>query len=426
MHAMQHGAAVFVVFLVQMLVIAADGEASQRTAAPAVERTVLETTTTTTTTVPLARVTVPTTTSTTTTIPPDDTTTTSTTTTTTLRPLDPVTFEALARIDTIRDYTDFTTQGPSRWRSSIDGLEEFSLVSTADGAEQPVFWLPPRGDHDQPLLVVLHSWSSRYTQHAGIPYAQWAQENGWAVIAPEFRGKNDDANAVGSDLAVQDVADAVDFAVAQDGVDADRVFVVGYSGGGMMALLFAGQHPEKVTAVSSWGPPHDLVDFYGFARVNGLGYWGDISRACGGDPRQEGEVQDECLTRSPMTYMESIREHEIPVLIGQGIRDPFVMRNAAADVYNALAEPEDRLTDDDVDLLRRGRIPGEAAEAVTVETYFEDRDPDPVFARQSASVLMVYFSAAHDMVYGAAAEWFATDPGNEVPRQSSLPWENDS
>ena len=65
-------------------------------------------------------------------------------------------------------------------------------------------------------------------------------------------------------------------------------------------------------------------------------------------------------------------------------------------------------------------------EAVTIETYFEDRDPDPVFARQSGSVLMVYFSAAHDMVYGAAASWFATDPGNEVPRQSSLPWENES
>ena len=134
----------------------------------------LETTTSTTATVPLARVTVPTTT---TTVPEEEAapTTTTTTTTTTLRPLDPVTFDALARIDTIRDYTDFTTQGASRWRSTITGLEEFSLVSTAAGAEQPVFWLPPTGDHDQPLLVILHSWSSRYTQHAGIPYATWAQ-----------------------------------------------------------------------------------------------------------------------------------------------------------------------------------------------------------------------------------------------------------
>ena len=98
------------------------------------------------------------------------------------------------------------------------------------------------------------------------------------------------------------------------------------------------------------------------------------------------------------------------MFIAQGINDPFVMRNAAADVYNALADPDDRLSEDDVELLRTGRVPGDAAEAVTIETHFEDRDPDPVFARQSAATLLVYFRAGHDMVYGAAAEWFASDP----------------
>ncbi len=400
----QHSATPFGVFLLLMMVIALKGEAAQPAVAAGIERTVTETT------VPLATVTVPTTTTvaaTTTVATKDEPTTT---TTTTLRPLDPVTFESLDRIDTIRDFTDFTTQGPSRWRSSVEGVEEFNLISTADGAEQPVFWLPPSGDHDQPVLVILHSWSSTYTQHAGIPFAKWAKENGWAVIAPEFRGKNDDADAVGSDLAVQDVADAIDFAVAQDGVDADRVFVVGYSGGGMMALLIAGQHPDKVTAVSAWGPPHDLVEFYRHSRSNGLGYWGDIDKACGGDPREAGPAQDECLTRSPSTYLETVREHSVPVFIGQGIRDQYMPTNAAAEVFNALAEPEDRLSDDDVDLLDRGRVPGDSSDAVTIETHFRDRDPDPVFARESGAVLLVYFQAQHDMVYNAAAQWFASDP----------------
>ncbi|MEM9468070.1 MAG: alpha/beta fold hydrolase [Actinomycetota bacterium] len=406
---MQHTAAFACLFALQVVVLANgdDGRADTTTATEAgVERTVP------TTTVPTVQVAAPTTTlapPTTTAVP--TTTSTTTTTTTTQRPLDPVTFDALDRIDTILDYTDFTTEGPSRWRRSIDGLEELTLASTADGADQPVFWLPPSGDHDQPVLVILHSWSSGYTQHAGIPYAEWAQENGWAMIAPEFRGENDDADAVGSSLAVQDVADAIDFAVAQAGVDGDRVFVVGYSGGGMMALLAAGQHPDKVTAVSAWGPPHDLENFYDFSRWQGLGYWDDIRRACGGDPREEGAAQDECLTRSPSTYLDAVREHEIPVFIAQGINDPFVMRNAAADVFNALADPDDRLSDEDVDLLRRGRVPGETADAVTIETHFEDRDPDPVFARTSGDALLVYFQAGHDMVYGAAAEWFSTDPG---------------
>ncbi|GEM_PF-4847194 len=334
--------------------------------------------------------------------------TTTTTTTTTLPPLPPPTFDSVDRIDTIRDYTGFTTRGPSRWRSAVPGIEQLRIVSTADGAEQPTWWLPPSGDRDQPLLVVLHSWSSSYTQHAGIPFAMWAQENGWAVVAPEFRGVNDNALAVGSDLAVQDVADAIDYATAQEGVDTTRVYVVGYSGGGMMGLLTAGRHPDKVTAVSVWGPPVDLVEFYRFARSRGLGYSSDIWRACGGDPRNAGAVQDECLKRSPVTYLETARGQGVPVFIGQGIRDSFVPRSDGATVFNHLADAGDRLSEQEVDLLRRGRVP--EGDAITTETYFGEGDPTPVFARQSAGVVLVYFSAGHDMVYKASLRWFASDP----------------
>lgn len=332
------------------------------------------------------------------------------TTSTTIAPLTPPTFDALAGIHTIRDFTGLTSRGPSKWERSVPGIERLSIPSTLDDAEQPLFWLPPGGEGDQPLLVILHSWSSTYTQHAGIPFAMWAQENGWAVVAPEFRGINDDANAVGSELAVQDAVDAIDFATAHDSVDSNRVYVVGYSGGGMMALLLAGRHPDKVTAVSAWGPPADLVDFYGYSRARGRRYAGDIWRACGGDPRKAGAVQDECVRRSPMTYLDAAREHEVPVFIGQGIRDVFVSPSVGATVFNELADPDDRLNDEQLDELARKRVPVEEADAITTETFFGDGDPTPVFARQSGAALLVYFSAGHDMVYQAAARWFATDP----------------
>ena len=397
---MQHLAALFALFALLVGVIAhvdTESERNERATAVAsgLERLVTD----------VAPIAVPTTGPTSSTIPLD-----TSTTTTTRQPLSPVTFDSLDQIATIIDFADFTAQGPARWLDSVGNLTEVSLVSSADGEAQPVFWLPPSGDHDQPVVVVLHSWSAQYTQHAGIPFATWAEENGWAMIAPEFRGKNDDPAAVGSPLAVQDVVDAIDFAVAQPGVDEERVFVVGYSGGGMMALLTAGQHPDRVTAVSAWGPPHDLENFYDFARTKSLGYADDIERACGGDPRREAEAQEECWSRSPSSVLDVVAAQEIPVFIGQGIRDPFVMRNAAADVFNALAHSEDRLSDEDIELLRRGRIPGESVDAVTIETHFDEKDPDPVFARASASVLMVYFADEHDLVYGAVAEWFSTDP----------------
>jgi poly(3-hydroxybutyrate) depolymerase len=340
---------------------------------------------------------------------PDDTSTTATTTTT-LPPLDPPTFESVARINTIREFTGYTSRGLARWQQSVPGVEDIRITSTADGAEQPALWVAPSGDRDQPLLVILHSWSAPYLQHAGIPYAMWAQENGWAVIAPEFRGVNDDADALGSELAVQDVVDAIDYAVSQDGVDANRVFAVGYSGGGMMSLLLAGRHPDKVTAVAAWGPTYDLVEFYRQSRAAGRHYAGDLSRACGGDPRESGPAQEECLRRSPMTYLDAAREHGVPVFIGQGIYDSFVSPSQGATAFNQLADPEDRLSAEELDQIGRHRLPEHLLGSITTETFFREGDPEPVFARQSGAVWLVFFRADHEMVYQATLRWFASDP----------------
>jgi poly(3-hydroxybutyrate) depolymerase len=340
---------------------------------------------------------------------PDEPSTTATTTTT-LLPLDPPTFESVARVNTIREFTGYTSRGLARWQQSVPGVEDIRITSTADGAEQPALWVAPSGDRDQPLLVILHSWSAPYLQHAGIPYAMWAQENGWAVIAPEFRGVNDDADALGSELAVQDVVDAIDYAVSQDGVDANRVFAVGYSGGGMMSLLLAGRHPDKVTAVAAWGPTYDLVEFYRQSRAAGRHYAGDLSRACGGDPRESGPAQEECLRRSPMTYLDAAREHGVPVFIGQGIYDSFVSPSQGATAFNQLADPEDRLSAEELDQIGRHRLPEHLLGSITTETFFREGDPEPVFARQSGAVWLVFFRADHEMVYQATLRWFASDP----------------
>ena len=321
------------------------------------------------------------------------------------------TFDSLAGLHTIGNFSSFVATGSARWTSSVPGIEDIRIPSTADGSDQPAFWLPPTGDGEKPLLVILHSWSAGYTQHAGIPYAMWAQENGWAVIAPEFRGRNDHPDAVGSDLAVQDAADAIDYAVAQAGVDEDRVYVVGYSGGGMMALLLAGRHPEKVAAVSAWGPPHDLIEFYEFSAPLGRPYATHITTACGGNPTVPGPARDECLKRSPITYLDAAREHEVPVFIAQGINDPFVHASGAAKVFNPLADPADQLNPGQVALFGNGVVPGDVPDWGDVETYFGPGDPAPVYAQESDSVLLVYFQAGHDMVYNATARWFASEPG---------------
>ena len=322
----------------------------------------------------------------------------------------PPTFESVEGINLITEFAGYTTRGLPRWERYVPGIQDLRITSTSDGSEQPVLWLPPQGDGDRPLLVVLHSWSSNYLQHAGIPYGMWAQENGWAVIAPEFRGRNTHPDAIGSELAVQDAVDAIDFATAQAGVDATRVFVVGYSGGGMMALLLAGRHPTKVAAVAAWGPVYDLISFYSRSRPAGRHYAWEIEAACGGNPTQEGPAQDECILRSPMTYLDDAREAGVPVYLGHGLRDSLLSPRQSAYAFNQLADPEDRLTDEQIEVFGRWRVPEELAGPITMETFFGDGDPEVAYARQSASVWLVYFWSSHEMAYQATMRWFATDP----------------
>lgn len=355
-----------------------------------------------------------------TTIPPTTSTSITTTTlpdsstTTTTRPvLEPPTYDTIQRYHWIRNWSSYTARGLTRWQQSVPDIQNITITSTLDDAEQPALWLPPDGDGDKPVVLILHSWSSNYLQHAGIPYALWAQENGWAVIAPDFRGRNDDAYAIGSEFAVQDVVDAIDFAVAQEGVDESRVFAVGYSGGGMMGLLLAGRHPDKVSAVAAWGPVYDLIPFYRRSRATGRHYSWEIATACGGDPRVAGPAQDECLRRSPLTYLDGAREAGVPVYLGQGLWDSIVSPRQAANAFNQLADPEDRFTEEQVALFGRWRIPSDAGDPITAESYFGPGDPQVFFTRKSAEVTIVYFRSNHDMVYQATMRWFASDPGVE-------------
>jgi len=335
---------------------------------------------------------------------------TTTASTTTIPPLEEPTFESVEGINTIRDFSELTSAGLGLWQESVPDIEDLTITSTADDTDQPALWLAPDGDGDQPLLVILHSSSAEYLQHAGIPYAMFADENGWAVIAPQFRGINDDPESTGSDLAVQDAVDAIDFATSQEGVDPNRVYAVGYSGGGTMSLLLAGRHPDKVTAVAAWGPPYDLIDFYQQSLAAGRGYAPNIRAACGGDPTESGEAEEECLHRSPLTHLDTAREEQVPVFIAQGIHDSILSPRHGAGAFNQLADPDDRLSDEQLEVIGDGGIPDDLSEPVSAETYFEEGDPAPVLARQSGAALLVLFDADHDMAYQPTLRWFASDP----------------
>lgn len=311
-------------------------------------------------------------------------------------------------VTTAEDFGDFAAEGLDRWRDDVPDIEDVRVESTADDHEQPVLWLPPDGD-GQPLLVVLHSWSTPYQQHLGIPFAQWAQQHGWAMVHPDFRGVFERPEATGSDLAVQDIVDAVDFAIEQGGVDEERVFVVGFSGGGMMSLLMAGRHPDRFAGAAAWVPIYDLVDWYTYNRDEQPqeDYAEQIEASCGGDPTSADDARAECEHRSPSAHLDAAVDAGVPVYIGHGLGDEIVLPSHAVRAFNHLAEDGDRLDADTARQIGAGELPEALQGETDAEHHFGDPDPEVFFARHSANATLVLFDGEHDMAYHPGLEWMA-------------------
>ncbi len=183
---------------------------------------------------------------------------------------------------------------------------EILVKSTLDNTNQPSLFYKANGEN-RPLLVGLHTWSyDRFNQVDNmLPYAEKYDFN---LLLPDFRGCNLAGNpqrekACGSKYAVQDVIDAIDFVKINYGIDEKNVFVLGASGGGMMALLLAGKHPEKFKAVGAFVPVCDLVEW----QTRG---YGEHIRACCG-------TEEEMLNRSPISYIDGIAKANVKIFHGK-------------------------------------------------------------------------------------------------------------
>ena len=293
---------------------------------------------------------------------------------------------------------------------------EVRIRSTADGSLQPAFFHLPtarRPGEKVPLVVFLHTWSCAYTT---LDPAAWgineAEKRGWAFLYPHFRGPNWTPAACGSDLAVQDIVDAVRWAIAQGDIDPDRVYLIGASGGGHMALLQAGRHPELWAAVYAACPPADLRRWHAQCLAQPPGnsnrvYAKNMEDACGGTPE---ERPDEYARRSSTTYLAGARD--VPIQISTGIHDGHVFRGAEHSVppgqsvrcFNLLADPEDRIGEDDIAVMER-------EERVPDPLLFRGKDPffasdALLLSRISHNVRLTLHSGGHAGNFAAALAWF--------------------
>ena len=291
-------------------------------------------------------------------------------------------------------FAGLSAVGETKWDEAFTNV---TVRSSKDGTEQPCrFYAPKDAKGKVPLLVALHTWS--YDWKAKSP-AEWAlgecKRRGWALVYPNFRGPNWTPAACGSDLAVQDILDAVAYAKANAPVDEDRVYVIGASGGGMMTLLLAGRAPKLWAGLYSACPISDCARWHGDSQRLKNAYWKHLEAACGGTPAEKPE---EYRRRSPLTYLAKAREAGVPVYIATGIHDGWrgsVPVGHAFRAFNALADEKDRVSEADIAEIERTRkVPGAIAYRGAADPFYSQKLRIH-FRRTSANARFTLFEGGH-------------------------------
>lgn len=286
-------------------------------------------------------------------------------------------------------------------------IKEVVIKSSADSSNQPALFYTPASSEAVPLLVNLHTWSSDY-HRPEIAYANWCLKKGWAFVRPNFRGPNNKPEACGSELAVQDIVDAVHYAQANAKIDPDRIYLIGASGGGYASLLLAGRHPEIWAAVSAWCPIQDLAAWHQKHVVSGQPdkYGRNLEEVCGGAPGANPAVDEEYRKRSASAWMAQAKG--VPLDINAGILDGHrgsVPVSHSLNAFNQLAANPDRIPEELIEILTaKTKVPDEVRWTVADPLY--QRGP-VLFRKISGPVRVTLFNGGHQIFPEAGLAWLA-------------------
>ena len=282
------------------------------------------------------------------------------------------------------------------------------IPSSKDGSLQKViYWRPESAAHDAtgpaiPLIVFLHSWSGGFEQ--GPPWITQAKKMGWVLVAPDFRGPNSRPEACASDLASQDILDAVAYARRDARIDDSRIYLVGGSGGGHMALVMAERAPDLWAGVSAWVPITDLAAWHAESKTRKNNYAKMLEQSCGGAPGPATEA--EYRHRSSLFHLAAAKG--VPIDINTGIHDGHtgsVPVSHSLRAFNVLAASEKQISAEDIDfMVREQKIPA----ALAAETQIDpEREKATLFRRSSGNARVTVFEGGHESESSSAVLWLS-------------------
>lgn len=248
---------------------------------------------------------------------------------------------------------------PHHWPEPFKRIE---ITSAMDSAQQAAWFYSTTALKQMPLLISLHSWSGDYQQED--PLAKMALNENWNYIHPDFRGHNGTIKACCSPYALNDIDQAIDFAIQNGHVDSSRIYVVGSSGGGYAALAVYMKSRHPINTISSWVPISDLVAWYNdLTTQGGSHYASDIIKCTG----SENNILNltEARNRSPIYWDAPHRGTILDIYTGinDGIVSGSVPITQSIYFYNKIVkdlgatDPKDLVHDEAINYLLKHRMP---------------------------------------------------------------------
>ena len=198
-------------------------------------------------------------------------------------------------------------------------LKKDSINSSLDGNSQVFYYYKSTDKKSEPLIVQLHSWSYTANDLETVGLDTIVTNKNYNYIFPNFRGVNNHPKACCSEFVIADIDEAIDWALKNMNVNKKRIYIIGYSGGGMATLAMYMKSRHNIRGFSAWSPISDLVAWYGESVDRKNKYAMEIIQCLG-----TNNVFDtlEAQKRSPLFWETPIRKRKKSDLqIFAGIHD---------------------------------------------------------------------------------------------------------
>jgi len=281
-------------------------------------------------------------------------------------------------------------------------MQLVEIPSPLDSVIQKAYFYASSSEEAKPLIVSLHTWSGDYTQRD--PLVSQVLEKNWNYIHPDFRGMNNTPKAMGSAFAIDDVDQAIKYALSKVKVTPSSIHVIGASGGGYATLFTFMNSQYDVNSFSAWVPISDIGAWYYQSLGRKNRYAGHILQAT----QSSDSILnlEEARNRSPIFMDTPIQKRaESRLTIYAGIHDGYegsVPVSQSINFYNKVisdfgASKDHIISDDEIlNLVTMRTFPAESGKKIGERNI--------IFERKYGNIALVIFEGKHEMLSDVALD----------------------